>query len=365
MLVSTRPPALPDFAASRVAALLGGARVDVCIVGGSLAGMLAAYLLAREKRSTMVVDAGPIGVAQGVECAHLSSVIEQPYFALEADHGEVGARLAAQSFHAALDALEGIVRRERIACELERLDGYRFCAGNDASGIAEREVQAARRAGASGVEVAGSAPIEGADSGSCVRYPGQIQFHPGKLLEGLARAIGRLGGRVHWGVAVRGIESGRPSAVVTTAGHTIDAAHVVSSVAPRARPAHVIGLRLPRGAATRALYWSTEPGLRCARLRLGGPAGDILLVAGDGAPESLEAWARNHFPRAGEVVQRFQGELPAASDVFALTGLEPASSQSLHVSTASWGSAVTRAMVAGMAIRDFVVGARQPDESAP
>src|SRR5688572_1737079 len=93
MLTPVRAPSPAAFIPSRIAALTGGARVDACFVGGGLAGMIAAYLLAREKRVTMVVDEGPVAGARDAESVHLSSMIEQPYHELERLHGELSARL--------------------------------------------------------------------------------------------------------------------------------------------------------------------------------------------------------------------------------------------------------------------------------
>ena len=357
MIVSTRPSASRIPTREALApSLIGGARVDICIVGGGLAGMIAAYLLAREKRAVMLVDEGPLGGAPGGgEVAQLASMVEQPYCELERIHGPAAARIAAQGHAAAIDALEAIVHRERIACEFERLDGYRFPGRGDTHAEAEREVQAARRAGVHDVEVVAAAPIEGADSGACVRYSAQAQFHPLKFLLGLARAITREGGRVHCGVRTRSVVPGKPASVVTTAGHRIEAqALVTSGVEPAARAANVIGMRVPRGSVTRALYWDTG---RSARLRSGNSSGELLLVAGEDEPEVLAGWARGHFPRAGEVVQRFSAELPGTSDLFAISGAE-CDSESTYVSTASWGSPMTRSVIAGMVIRDFLLGER-------
>ena len=350
MLVGSRTPSEPPSSLPlRGAALTGGARVDVCIVGAGLSELIAAYYLARDKRSVMLMHAGPLGLA-GTELAHLSSAIPQPYDELERVHGAENARLAAQSYAAAIEALEGIVRRERIACEFERLDGFRLC---ESAGEAEREVAAAKRAGALSVQMTSVPPA--------VRHPGQVQFHPLKLMQGLARAIAREGGRIHSGVTTKGLETGKPTVLVTTAGHRIEADHVITpaEVTPTAA-LQGIGMRVQRGSVTRAIYWSTGSRLRCARLR-GGAAPELLMVAGDDTPENLAAWARKHFPTAGDIAQRFQGEAPSATDLFAVTGLEAGEAESVHVSTASWGSAVTRAVVAGMAIRDFVVGARAPE----
>lgn len=347
--------------------LTGGARVDVCIVGAGMAGMTAAYLLAREKRSVMVIDEGPIGGASSAEeLSHLASVIEQPYFLLERLHGADAARLAAQGFGAATDAVEATVRRERIACEFERLDGYRLGGADGALPEARREVEAARRAGLGGVEVAGAVPVGGEQPGPCVRYPGQVHLHPRKYLAGLARAIAREGGRIHCGVRVHAVSASEPCHLVTAAGHCIEAGAVVSpsGAQPPAMQAAGVALRVPRGTITRALYWEAGPGIRCARLRAATPAGEVLLAAGTADAAAIEAWARERFPAAGEAVQRFAGELPQAADLFAFVGRRRGDARSVYVGTASWGSALTRAAIAGMAIRDFVEGARMPPGDA-
>lgn len=347
--------------------LTGGAQVDVCIVGAGVAGMTAAYLLSREKRSVMVIDEGPIGGVSPVEeLSHLGSVIEQPYFLLERLHGPDAARLAAQGFGAATDAIEATVRREHIACEFERLDGYRFGGAQSAALEARREVEAARRAGLGHVEISGAVPVEGEPSGPCVRYPGQVHLHPRKYLAGLARAITREGGRIHCGVRVHAVSASEPCHLVTAAGHAIEAEAVVSpsGAQPPAMQAAGVALRVPRGTITRALYWEAHAGIRCARLRSGTPAGEVLLAAGSGEPAAIEAWARERFPCTGEVVQRFSGELPQAADLFAFVGRRQGETRSVYVGTSSWGSAMTRAAIAGMAIRDFVEGARTPSGDA-
>ena len=382
MIVASRTASTPRAAArdSLVPTLTGGARVDVCIVGAGLAGMIAAYLLARDRRSVMVIDEGPIGgVHAAFEAAHLASVVEKPYAELERAHGAQGARVAAQSHAAAIDALESIVRRERIACEFERLDGYFFPAESSRA-AAEEELAAARRAGVVGVELLRAAPIEGARWGQCLRYPGQAQFHPLKFLAGLAGSIMREGGRIHCGVRVRSIVPGRPATIVTSAGHRIEAGAIVTPNAPRTdggvnapvpRIAHVIGLRVARGSVPRAVYWEASDPARCVRLRSHGiGAGEVLLVGGEDPPgdddhtayrySALEDWARRRFPRAGEVVQRFTGHAMATPDVFAFASQDESDSQSLYVATGDWGTAMTRGAIAGMLIKEFVEGAATP-----
>ena len=64
---------------------------DVCIVGAGIAGMSTAYLLAREGKSVVVLDDGPIGGGMtGRTTAHLVNALDDRYFELERLHGEEG-----------------------------------------------------------------------------------------------------------------------------------------------------------------------------------------------------------------------------------------------------------------------------------
>src|ERR671925_627787 len=106
-----RPPLQSDLTA------------DVCVVGAGIAGLTTAYLLAREGRSVVVVDDGPVGGGMtGRTTAHLVNALDDRYFELERLHGEKGARLAAESHTAAVDRIEAIITEEGIDCDFERVD---------------------------------------------------------------------------------------------------------------------------------------------------------------------------------------------------------------------------------------------------
>src|SRR5437764_13650950 len=109
------------------AALIDDAHTDVCIVGAGIAGMTTAYLLAREGKSVVILDDGPIGGGMtGRTTAHLVNALDDRYYDLETYHGQQGARLAAESHTAAIARIAAIVAEERIDCDFRRLDGYLF-----------------------------------------------------------------------------------------------------------------------------------------------------------------------------------------------------------------------------------------------
>src|SRR5829696_1432703 len=88
---------------------------NVCVVGAGIAGMTTAYLLAREGKSVVVLDDGPVGGGMtGRTTAHLVNALDDRYYELERLHGERGSRLAAESHTAAVDQIEEIVEREGI-----------------------------------------------------------------------------------------------------------------------------------------------------------------------------------------------------------------------------------------------------------
>ncbi len=157
------------------------AGTDVCIIGAGIAGMTTAYMLCREGRSVIVLDDGPVGGGQTERTtAHLSNAFDDRYYKMEKLHGEEGSSRIAASHTAAIDRVEEIVRDEKISCDFERLDGY-LIAPPDEQQMLEDEMEAAHRAGLTDVAMVDRAPIEGFDTGACLRFPRQAQFHPTRI----------------------------------------------------------------------------------------------------------------------------------------------------------------------------------------
>ncbi len=197
-------------------ALASDLRVNVCIIGAGIAGMSAAYLLARTGRQVAAIDDGPIGGGEsGRTTAHLTAALDDRYYEIEKLHGRDGARIAAASHTAAIDKIETIASVEEIDCDFERLDGYLFLGGDSKPEALTRELEAAHRAGLTDVSLVDRAPLESFNTGQALRFPRQAQFHPLKYLSGLARAIVRDGGRIYCGTHAEKIEDGEPAKVTS------------------------------------------------------------------------------------------------------------------------------------------------------
>src|SRR5678815_2345899 len=125
----TLSPWMRDVDLPRYSALDAELHADVCVVGAGIAGLSIAYELAREGRSVVVLEDGAtIGAGETARTtAHLSNALTE-------------------------------------------------------------ELEACHRAGLTDVEWVDRAPLgeHAFDTGRCLRFPRQAQFHPVRYLAGLA-----------------------------------------------------------------------------------------------------------------------------------------------------------------------------------
>jgi len=357
------------------------ARVDVCIVGAGIAGMTTAYLLAKKGKRVMVIDHGSIGGGMtSATTAHLSNALDDRYYEIERLHGADGARLAAQSHSAAIEAIEATVAHEAIECDFARLDGYLFLPPGGAPDELLREYESALRAGIEGLEWVSGAPIDGFDTGACLRFPRQAQIHPLKYLAGLARGLKRLGGVIHCATHAQEVQGGDAPHVVTAAGHRIDCASIVVatntpisdtvSIHTKQAPytTYVIAARVPRGSVEKALYWDTLDPYHYARLK--DARGELLIVGGedhktgqaDDAERrfaNLELWMRERWPAAREVLHRWSGQVMEPVDHLAYIGRDPAM-ENVYIATGDSGNGMTHGTIAGLVITDLIHGIAVP-----
>jgi len=182
--------------------------VDVCVVGAGIAGLTTAYLLAREGKSVVVLDSGPVGGGEtGRTTAHLTAAIDDRYYELEKLHGESKSRLAADSHTRAIETISEIVLRENIHCQLDRVDGYLFLKPNDDVELLRKELAAIHRAGLRDVVECADGPDSQFPIGPCLKFPMQGQFHVLKYLNGLAEALQRAGATILTGARVNAFKS--------------------------------------------------------------------------------------------------------------------------------------------------------------
>jgi len=381
---------------SLLSALTQDDEADVCVVGAGIAGMTSAYLLLKEGRTVIVVDDGPIGGGQTERTtAHITNALDDRYMEIERWHGQEGARLAAESHTAAIDRIEEIINSEKIDCDFERLDGYLFTPIGESPNLLEQELQAVRRAGLSQVESILSCPLQNFDTGPCLRFPRQAQFHPRKYLAGLAKAILHMGGRIFTQTHIAKVESGTPARLRTEMGLTITAeAVIVATNSPfndfvtihtKQAPylTYVLAFGVPRGQVTKALYWDTENPYHYVRLQpmpndvpasamLGNPLTEELLIVGgedhktgqaddaEARYDRLETWARARFPVNEGRRCHWSGQVLETIDGLAFIGRNPLDGPNIFIATGDSGQGMTHGTIAGILLTDLIVGRSNP-----
>jgi glycine/D-amino acid oxidase-like deaminating enzyme/nitrite reductase/ring-hydroxylating ferredoxin subunit len=365
---------------SEAPALTQDERADVVVVGAGIAGLSAAYELAKAGKSVVVLDRGPLGGGMTARTsAHLASEFDDFYHEHIRLRGVDEARGYYASQAAAIDRIEEIQRSEGIDCDFRRLDGFLLAAPGTDPKLLERELDACHQVGFRGVAWADSAPVASIGTGRCLRFPGQARFHPLKYLDGLVRCIRRDGGRLFADTPVVTVEEANGEVIVKTEKEqTVRAsAAVVATNSPvndwiaihtKQAPyrTYVITARVPHGAVPDALYWDTLDPYHYVRIQPSGEGHDWLIVGGedhktgeaddfDGRLTKLETWTRLHFPQAGPVEHRWSGQVMEPVDYAPYIGRNPGNRQ-VYISTCDSGEGLTTGVVAGMLLRDLILG---------
>ncbi len=369
----------------RCSSLTENIQVDVCIVGAGLGGLTSAYLLMLEGKKVCVLEDHEIGSGQtGRTTAHFSTALDDRYTALEKLHGLENTKLAAQSHRAAINKVAEIINTEKIACDMEWLDGYLFVPTESTEEILFQELQAALRAGLSDVNLVTRAPLDFLDTGLALHFPKQLQLHPLKYLKGLAECIIQGGGKIRTRTHVEEIHGGDRARVRTKDGFTVFADQIIVAtntpindvVAIHTKQAayrsYVIALEIPHASVPKGLYWDTLDPYHYVRLQEGKNLGtrtgdsDLLIVGGEDHktgqstnPEQsyvqLENWVRQRFPFAGKLVYKWSGQVMESVDGLAFLGHNPMDQNNVFIITGDSGNGMTHCTIGGMLITDQIM----------
>ena len=362
-------------------ALVKDIEVDVCIIGGGIAGLTSAWLLLEEGKSVCVLEDFEIGSGQtGRTTAHFTTALDQRYFTLEKYHGLRGAKLAAESHALAIQKVKEIIHQESIQCDLERVDGFLFTYPGDVTNEIRRELDACHRAGLKDVYPLAKAPLP-FQAGAALCFPNQLQLHPFRYIQGLAQAISKNGGQIYTHSHVEEVQGGKRAQVKLRNGHIVRCKSVIVATntpindrfslhtKQASYRSYVIGLRIPKGTVPKGLYWDTEDPYHFLRVFKDEHLSthDILLVGGEDhktgqndEPQNcyteLEKWARKRFPNADRVLYRWSGQIVEPFDGLAYIGKNPLDDDNVYVITGHSGNGMTYSTLAGMLLTDLIMG---------
>ena len=191
-----------------------------------------------------------------------------------------GAQLAAHSHGVAIDTIEHICEEEGIDCAFARVDGYLVRGEGDphADVLATRIRRCAARGDRRRTHWKPRRARSNV-SAPALRFPRQARFDALAYTTGLARAIVRMGGRIHTHSHAVRVDGGTNAGVTTDAGARVQCEHVVVAAnvpfndrvaihtKQSAYRTYVVALRLDPGTVEDALLWDTQDPYHYVRVR--------------------------------------------------------------------------------------------------
>lgn len=370
----------------RFTPLTSNLKTEIAVVGGGIAGLTVAYCLVKAGRKVVVVEDGFIGSGEtGRTTAHLVTALDDRYAEIESLLGEEKCKLAAESHTAAINFIESVVSEENIECDFQRVDGFLFLHPTDDHSTIDDEFVATNKYGIRTEKIQGVPGLAG-ESGVCLRFPDQAQFHPMKYLKGLADYIVRNGGSIYTETHIDII--GKTG--IKTKNFSIDAEHVVVATnspvnnwvtmhtKQHSYRTYVISGLIAKDAIRPGLWWDTgnlksewvaEP-YHYVRIQHYDETHDLVIAGGEdhktGQADKenidqeqryarLERWTRRRFPEMKEIIYHWSGQVMEPVDLMAFIGKNPGD-KNIYIATGDSGNGMTHGTIAGMLISDLIRG---------
>jgi glycine/D-amino acid oxidase-like deaminating enzyme len=176
-------------------------QADVAVIGAGFTGLSAARALARYGADVVVLEAGrTVGEASGTNGGHCNTGLVQDYFEVVRHFGEEQANTYYQTFSAAVDTVERVVREERIACDFVRNCKLKIAVKPEHYDKLARTYEALKNGVDPNVELIGPEKIADEIDSQCFHggllQSTSAQLHVGRFGVGLAQAAIRCGVRL-------------------------------------------------------------------------------------------------------------------------------------------------------------------------
>lgn len=365
---------------------------EVVVVGGGISGLSVAYCLVKAGKKVVVLEDGFIGSGEsGRTTAHVVNALDDRYSEIERVLGSEKCRLAAESHTEAINFIERVVHEENLDCDFQRLDGFLFLHPSDSPSTIDEEFAVTNRNGLPTEKMMGVPGME-SETGVCLRFPDQAQFHPLKYLRGLAHFIVRNGGQIF--TETRVTDVGKTG--VRTNEFSVSAEQIVVatntpvnnwvSMHTKQFPyrTYIIGGLVAKNSIRPGLWWdtgnlksewTTDP-YHYVRLQPYDEHHDLLIAGGEDHKtgqadkegiveyaryDRLEEWTRKRFPSLKQVIYRWSGQVLEPVDMMGFIGRNPGE-KNIYVATGDSGNGMTHGTIAGMLISDLILGRTNPWE---
>ena len=201
-------------------------QVDICIVGGGITGITAAYVLTKAGLKVVLLEANQLfGGTTGHTTAKITAQHDLIYDELITNMGKNNARLYYEANMDALRLIEKTVEELQIDCDFKKQDAYVYATTDQSEEKINKEAKAYEKLGIDG-GLAEKLPID-LKIKNAVVMRNQAQFHPLKYLVHLVDDIKANGGQIFANTTAVNVEKGDEPTVLTRNDHRVTAQFIL------------------------------------------------------------------------------------------------------------------------------------------
>lgn len=348
-------------------------RAELLIVGAGICGLSAAYFLSEAGKKVVVLDSHGLAAGEtGHTTAHLTAVLDDRYFELEKRHGKAEAKLAWESHMEAIAQIEHIIKKEKIKCEFERVEGQlKFY--EDQESELQKEKEAFERI----------APGLVRTVGRTLHIQNQAQFHPLKYLIALHKILEARGVRFFQAQVTDFSEKKGVTLTTSKRLHVWGKDCIVATHSPvlnrfqlhtKLYPyrSYVLAARIPKDSTESGLFWDNLEAYHYVRVQKQSTH-DLLIVGGEDHKTGqekdteisftrLEKWALKHYPQINKIEYRWSGQVLETMDGLAFIGKNPGDEHT-YVATGFSGNGLTYGTFTGLLFTDLILKRKNPWET--
>lgn len=200
---------------------------EVAIIGGGMTGITSAYLLAKEGKKVVLLEAGRIlNGTTGHTTAKLTAQHGLIYDELLSHFGKEQTQAYYQANAEAMKFVRDLVNQQQIDCDFSVEDAYLFTNSQQEMQKLINEYEAYEKLGITEREYKTSMPIP-VEAKAAVVMRNQAQFHPVKYLRHLVEEFTKLGGTIYEHTTAVDIEEGNKPRVTTRDGFKVSCQHMI------------------------------------------------------------------------------------------------------------------------------------------
>ncbi|WP_026691694.1 FAD-dependent oxidoreductase [Alteribacter aurantiacus] len=348
---------------------------EVVVVGGGIAGITTAYLLQKEGKNVVLLDAGVlINGTTGHTTAKITSQHGLFYHELIQHFGKEKARLYYDANQEGLELIESLVNDLGIDCDFSHEDAFVFTTDPDEIFNIKKEDDAYSELDINGGLIdEKTLPIH---ARAAIVMRDQAQFHPVKYLNVLVKEFVKAGGTVYENTTANDVKTGERPRVVTRDGHEVECDYVVAAshfpfydgmglyyTRMHAERSYSLAVKTSKPIAT-GMYINVEDPKRSIRSTPGAD-GPLMIIGGEKHKtgqgvdtskhyEALAAYSKELFPD-GEILHRWATHDLITMDKVPYIGHLTKKHKNIFVATGfhKWG--MTNGTVAAKIIRDGIL----------